>query len=192
MATSTDSRLAVLLQASSDGDQAAFAQLYDLTASRVYGLVLRILRDGAQAEEVVQEVYLQLWQQAGRFDPARGTALTWVMTHAHRKTVDRVRSSEATRRRDTAHAADAVRDVATPFDETAAAVQASMDAQDVRAAMTTLSSPQREAIELAYFGGHTYSEVAQLLQVPLGTIKTRIRVGLARLREALSTSPELA
>ena len=192
MPTTTDPDLALLLQASSRGDQAAFARLYDLTASRVYGLVLRILRDPAQGEEVVQEVYLQLWQQAGRFDPARGTGLSWVMTHAHRKAVDRVRHSEASRRRDTAHATDAVRDVAAPHDETAAAAEASLEAREVRAALTALSTPQREAIELAYFGGHTYSEVSQLLQVPLGTIKTRIRVGLGRLREALAVAPEPA
>lgn len=172
------------LVASSHGDALAFADLYDSVASRIYGLVLRILRDVHQAEEVTQEVFLELWQTCNRFDPNRGSARAWVITMAHRRAVDRVRSTAAWRRRD---AADAERSRKPPFDQTAATAHASFEAQTVRAALATLSPCQRQAIELAYFGGHTYSEVSKLLQIPPGTAKTRIRDGLIRLRDTLST-----
>lgn len=173
------------LLASSRGDVQAFAQVYDAVAPRVFGLASRILRDPHQAEEVTQEVMLQLWSSSGDFDPARGSAIAWVMTLAHRRAVDRVRSSDAHRRRDAVHARESHQD---PVDETATAAHASMEAQMVRTALAELSPPQREAIELAYFGGHTHTEVARLLQVPLGTAKSRIRDGLLRLRDTLPTN----
>ena len=179
--TRTDT-LGALLLASSRGDTEAFADLYEAVAPRVYGLVLRILKDAHQSEEVTQEVLLQLWRTSARFDPERGSALAWVLTLAHRRAVERVRASASQRRRDTAHAERRVR---TPFDETAAAAHASSEAQTVQAALTALSPLQRQAIELAYYGGHTYSEVSRLMQVPLGTAKSRIRDGLIRLRVLL-------
>ena len=171
------------LVASGSGDAVAFADLYATVAPRIYGLALRILRDPHQSEEVTQEVFLQLWQTSNRFDPTRGSALSWVMTMAHRRAVDRVRSAEAGRRRDTA---DAQHIGMAPFDQTSAAAHASLEAQTVRAALAVLSPGQRQALELAYFGGYTYSEVARLLQIPLGTAKTRIRDGLIRLRDLLT------
>lgn len=171
------------LLASGRGDASAFADLYDKVAPRIHGLVLRILRDVHQSEEVTQEVFLELWKTAERFDPNLGSALSWAMTMAHRRAVDRVRSTEAWRRRDTV---DAERSRSTPFDQTAAAAHACLEAQTVRAALATLSPTQRQALELAYFGGHTYSEVSELLQIPLGTVKSRIRDGLTRLRDILS------
>lgn len=182
---STPDRLGPLLVASAGGDTSAFAQLYDALAPRVLGMVVRILRDRHQSEEVTQEVFLQVWQNAPRFDPQRGSATSWVLTTAHRRAVDRVRSSESTRRRDDAHAE---RSVETAFDETADQVEASMEAARVRAALTVLTPLQREAIELAYYGGHTHVEVSRLLSVPVGTAKTRIRDGLIRLRDALAVS----
>ena len=176
--------LAELLVAASRGDDAAFAELYDAVSARVYGVVLRVLRDTHQSEEVAQEVFLQVWQTAGRFDPGRGSAISWVLTVAHRRAVDRVRSSDAGRRRDTAHATS---NESVPFDETASAAHAAIEATSVRAAMSSLSPIQRQAIELAYFGGHTHTEVSRMLQIPLGTAKSRIRDGLTRLRDALST-----
>ena len=171
------------LLAASRGDEAAFAALYDSVAPRVYGLVLRIVRDVHQSAEVTQEVFLQVWETSNRFDPPRGSALSWVMTMAHRRAVDRVRSSEAQRRRDLS---DAVRSVRRPCDETAEAAHASLDAIRVRGALATLTPTQRQALELAYFGGHTHLEVSRLLQIPLGTAKTRIRDGLIRLRDTLA------
>ncbi len=171
------------------GDESAFADLYDRVAPRVYGLVLRILKDVHQSEEVTQEVLLQLWQTSDQFDPARGSVLSWVMTMAHRRAVDRVRSAASSRRRD---ATDAVRTFQAPVDVTADAAQASLEAATVRTALATLSRPQRQALELAYFGGHTHGEVSLLLGIPLGTAKTRIRDGLIRLRDTLTPVAELA
>ncbi|MCY7395511.1 MAG: ECF RNA polymerase sigma factor SigK [Nocardioides sp.] len=171
------------LMASGRGDVQAFAELYDRVTPRVHGLAVRILRDAHQSEEVTQEVLLQVWQTAAHFDPSRGSALAWIMTLAHRRAVDRVRSSEAARRRDAAHVGLTH---AAPFDETAESAHASLEAQEVRAALAALSPPQREAIELAYFGGYTYGEVSRLMQIPLGTAKSRIRDGLIRLAGLLS------
>ncbi len=174
--------LAELLRRSARGDENAFAELYDATSRRLYGLVLRIVRDPAMSEEVTQEVYLDVWRTSARFDAARGSALSWLMTIAHRAAVDRVRSSEASRRRDDAHAAATQ---AVEFDETAEAAQSALEAQRVRKALLTLTEAQRSAVELAYLGGYTHTEVARLLDLPLGTAKTRIRDGLIRLRDTL-------
>lgn len=181
-AAATASDLAELLRRSARGDEEAFAALYDATSRRVFGLVLRIVRDHAMSEEVTQEVYLDVWRTSSRFDPARGSALSWLMTIAHRAAVDRVRSSEAARRRDDAHAV-ATREV--EFDQTAESAQTSLEGQRVRRALATLTEAQRSAVELAYLGGYTHTEVAKLLGVPLGTAKTRIRDGLIRLRDTL-------
>ena len=174
------------LVAASRGDEAAFAALYDSLAPRVYGLVVRILRDAHQSEEVTQDVFLQVWETSTRFDPTRGSALSWVMTLTHRRAVDRVRSAEAARRRDTR---DTERTLSPPFDETAETAHASLEAVRVRAALADLSPTQRQALELAYFGGHTHHEVSELLNIPLGTAKTRIRDGLIRLRDHLAPGP---
>jgi len=172
--------------ASGRGDEQAFAGLYESVAPSLYGMVLRILRDPHQSEEVTQDVFLELWVTSNRFDPKRGSARSWVMRMGHRRAVDRIRSCEAGRRRDAAHDDRSHR---TPFDQTAATVQASLDAQTLRAALTTLTPCQRQALELAYFGGYTHTEVSRLLQVPLGTAKTRIRDGLIRLRDVLVPVP---
>jgi len=181
-APSANSQLVELLKACSLGEEAAFARLYDATAARLFGLVLRTVRDRAQAEEVTQDAYLDIWRNSSRFDPDRGSALSWLMTIGHRKAVDRVRSAEAARRRDTAYEA---RDQATPFDQTAEDAHRNLDAQRVQKALDTLTPTQRGALELAYFGGYTHSEVATMLGLPLGTAKTRIRDGLIRLRDTL-------
>ena len=181
-ATRTGPDLAVLLRRSARGDEAAFADLYDATSRRLFGLVLRIVRDHAMSEEVTQEVYLDVWRQSSRFDPDRGSALSWLMTIAHRTAVDKVRASEASRRRDDAHATTH-QDI--DFDATAETAQASLEAQRVRRALATLTDAQRAAVELAYLGGYTHTEVARLLGLPLGTAKTRIRDGLIRLRDTL-------
>lgn len=178
----TGTALAALLQRSARGDERAFAELYDLTARRVHGLVLRVVRDPAQAEEVTQEVYLQAWHASARFDEARGSAMSWLMTLAHRRAVDRVRAAEAASRQDTTYHQ---RTQVVPHDTTAEAAEASIEARRVRTALTELTTVQREALELAYFGGYTHTEVATMLDLPVGTAKTRIRDGLIRLRDAM-------
>ncbi len=174
--------LGALLRSAARGDQSAFATLYDATAGRVHGLVLRVVRDPAQSEEVTQEVFLEIWRTASRYDADRGSALAWLMTIAHRKAVDRVRSAEAATRRDlTYHQTNQ----SIEHDSTADAAHASLEARRVRAALGQLTEVQREAIELAYFGGYTHTEVAALLDLPVGTTKTRIRDGLIRLRDTI-------
>lgn len=174
--------LAALLNRSARGDRAAFADLYDATARRVHGLVLRVVRDPAQAEEVTQEVYLEIWRTASRYDAGRGSAVAWLLTIAHRRAVDRVRSSEAASRRESTYL-----HLSRPVDHdtTADTAHASLDAHRVRSALGSLTAVQREAIELAYFGGYTHAEVAALLDLPMGTAKTRIRDGLIRLRDTI-------
>ena len=172
-----------LLRAVARGDDAAFARLYDLLAPRVFGLARRVLRDLAQAEEMTQEVLVEVWRTAPRFDPARGSGLSWVLTIAHRRTVDRVRSEQAS--------ADRLQKVAAastqiPYDEVADQVGSRLERQQVRRCLDGLTEVQREAITLAYYGGHTYREVSTLLDIALPTVKTRMRDGLIRLRDCLS------
>jgi len=179
---SAAAELAGLLRSCALGDEAAFATLYDATAARLFGLVLRTVRDRAQAEEVTQDAYLDIWRNCARFDADRGSALSWIMTIGHRKAVDRVRSSEAARRRDTTYEAQGQ---ATPFDQTVEQAHRNLDSQRVHRALATLTDTQRGALELAYFGGYTHREVAAMLDLPLGTAKTRIRDALIRLRDTL-------
>lgn len=179
--------LGLLLERSARGDESAFARLYDATAARVYGLVLRVVRDPAQAEEVTQEAYLEIWRTSARFDSNRGTAMAWLLTIGHRRAVDRVRSAEASTRRDTTYHFQAQ---SVDHDATDEAATASLEATRVRTALAGLTDVQRQALELAYFGGYTHTEVATLLGLPVGTAKTRIRDGLIRLRDALGVGHE--
>jgi RNA polymerase sigma-70 factor (ECF subfamily) len=174
--------LGELLRLAARGDEAAFARLYDATSPRVFGLAVRIVRDPAQAEEVAQESYLEIWRTAARFDPARGSAISWMLTIAHRKAVDRVRSAEASSRRESTYHQQ---NQSVAHDATAEAAQASLEARRVRGALAALTAVQREAVELAYFGGYTHTEVATMLDLPVGTAKTRIRDGLIRLRDTM-------
>ncbi|WP_263457640.1 ECF RNA polymerase sigma factor SigK [Nocardioides pantholopis] len=171
-----------MLRLAARGDQGAFADLYDATSSRVVGLAVRVVRDPAQAEEVAQEAFLEIWRTAARFDPARGSALAWMLTIVHRRAVDRVRAAEAATRRDTTYH---LQNQSVDHDATAEAAQASMEARRVRGALQSLTPVQREALELAYFGGYTHTEVAGMLDLPVGTAKTRIRDGLIRLRDTM-------
>lgn len=166
-------------------DQAAFEAVYDRVAAPVFGLIRRVLRDSAQSEEVAQETLLEVWRTAERFDPARGPALTWVMTIAHRRAVDRVRSEAAAAQRE-ARAASAA--VPVHADEVAEAVESSLEAERVSRCLHGLTDLQRESITLAYYSGYSYRQVAAALGVALGTVKTRIRGGLKRLRDCLGVS----
>jgi RNA polymerase sigma-70 factor, ECF subfamily len=174
--------LAELLRRSGNGDEAAFAALYDATSAKVYGVTVRVSRSPEIAAEVIQEVYLMAWQQASRFDPARGTVLGWLCTLAHRRAVDRIRQVARERDREQTYEN---RRAETPADETWQEVEQALDTREVRAGLEALTPLQREAVSLAYYQGCTYQEVAQRLEIPLGTAKARIRDGLNRLRTAL-------
>ncbi|SFS17192.1 RNA polymerase sigma-70 factor, ECF subfamily [Microbacterium sp. cf046] len=161
------------------GDQTAFAQLYDMLSPRAFGLILRVLVDRSQSEEVLQEVFLEIWQSASRFAPNKGQGRSWVLTIAHRRAVDRVRSAQASTDRDVRAG---FRDIDVAHDGVAEEVELRIEGQRVSEALATLPDPQREAITLAYFGGYSQSEIAALVGAPLGTVKTRMRDGLSRLR----------
>ncbi|MFT5222232.1 MAG: RNA polymerase sigma-70 factor (ECF subfamily) [Glaciecola sp.] len=171
-----------LLQNVAKGDQVAFGSLYDRLAPTVLGVVRGVVRDPAQSEEVTQEVLVEVWKNASRFDADKGSARTWILTIAHRRAVDRVRSEQAHRNRDERVG---LRDRVRAFDQVAEAVEVRLEHRAVRDALNSLTDLQREAVELAYYKGLTYREVAELLDTPLGTIKTRMRDGMIRLRDAL-------
>lgn len=167
------------------GDEHAFEQLYDRHARRIHSIAQRVLHDPAQAEEVTQEVLTEVWRIAPRYDPVRGGVPAWLATITHRRAVDRVRSEQAARDRGRA---SALRDIATLYDPVQERVVLGSEYGEVRCALAGLSDLQRRAIELAYFGGHTYREVAELLDTPLGTVKSRIRDGLRHLGESLAVA----
>jgi RNA polymerase sigma-70 factor (ECF subfamily) len=172
----------VLLERVAAGDEDAFARLYDLLSSAVFGTCLAVLRDRDHAAEVTQEVMVEVWRTAARFDAGRGSARTWALTLAHRRAVDRVRSVQSQRTRD-----QRVLDEQgeRPFDVVAEQVEDSLDRERVRHCLEGLTPTQHEAVVLAYYGGRTYREVAEDLAAPLATVKTRIRDGLLRLRDCL-------
>ena len=167
------------------GDTPAFEQLFDRVASSVFGVIRRVLRDPAQSEEVAQEVLLEVWRTAPRFDAERGSATTWIHTMAHRRAIDRVRAAQAAHTREEKVA---LRDHEPPFDVVADRVEARLEQEQVRRCLDGLTDLQRESVTLAYYAGHTYREVAGLLEVPLGTVKTRMRDGLIRLRDCLGVT----
>jgi RNA polymerase sigma-70 factor (ECF subfamily) len=180
-----DADLGRLLALAGRGDQAAFEAVYDRVAAPVFGISRRVLRDSAQAEEVAQETLLEVWRAAARFDRARGSALSWVITIAHRRAVDRVRSETAAAQRE---ARAAAADVPVPADEVAEVVEASLEAERLNRCLDGLTGLQRESITLAYYAGHSYPQVAAALGIALGTVKTRIRDGLIGLRDCLGVS----
>jgi len=171
-----------LLHQASLGSEEAFSELYDLLSKTIYGVVLRVLRDPAMAEEVTQEVFVELWRVATRFEKSKGSARGWASTIAHRKAVDRVRSEQARRDREDR---DHTKSYQPEHDTVADTFDRASDRTQVLQALDELTEAQRESVMLAYFGGHTYREVAVLLGVPEGTVKTRIRDGLVKLRDKI-------
>lgn len=172
---STDDLLAI-----AQGDQEAFARFYDEWAGKIFALVIQVLVDRAQAEEVLQEIFLEVWRRAAHFDPTRGSARGWLVTIARRRAIDRVRSSQAARERDAAW---------IPFepdhDVTIREVEERIISEEVRSALVAVGEPHRSTLELAYFTGLSHSQIAHKCGVPLGTVKTRIRDGLSKLRKQM-------
>ncbi len=164
------------------GDQRAFEELYGVVSGPVFGLVRRVVRDPAQSEEVAQEVLLELWRSATKFDPARGSAMAWILTLAHRRAVDGVRSARAAGEREQR---EALRANQPAFDQVTEEVEAGLEREWVRRCLDRLTDLQRQSVTLAYYEGYTYREVAEQLSLPLGTVKTRMRDGLTRMRECL-------
>jgi RNA polymerase sigma-70 factor, ECF subfamily len=162
------------------GDESALTEVYDQYASFVYGLALRVIGDPRAAEDVSQDVFVAVWERPDAFDPERGSLRTWLGTLAHRRAVDYVRREEARRRRTER---DASRRASVPdVEEIAVAL---VTAERVREALDLLPDEQRRAIQLAYFGGKTYRQVAEVLGIPEGTAKSRLRLGLRRIADAL-------
>jgi len=185
VSVAAETTLEELLALSARGDERAFAELYDRTSSRVYGMVLRVVRDAAQSAEVTQDIYLEIWRTAARFDADKSGVLPYLLMIAHRRAVDRVRAAQASVVRDDKYA---TLNEDRPYDSVAETAQTNLEGQRVRKVLDGLTPPQREAISLAYFGGYTHTEVAELLKLPLGTVKTRIRDGLIRMRDALGVT----
>jgi RNA polymerase sigma-70 factor (ECF subfamily) len=178
--TAPPADLATLLALVARGDQAAFEAVYDRTAGPVFGTVRSVVRDPSLSEEVTQEVFVEVWRAASRFDAGKGSPMAWVATIAHRRAVDRVRSEQRSADRDRRAAASMI-----AYDDVAETVEDNLDRERVRRCLGALTDLQREAVTLAYYGGYTYREVARLLGVPAGTVNTRMRDGLIRLRDCL-------
>jgi RNA polymerase sigma-70 factor (ECF subfamily) len=180
---------AALMRRIASGDAAALSDLYDLSSRFVYGICLKVLRNAADAEEVTLDVYTQAWRQASRFDAGRGEPLAWLLMLARSRAIDRLRSRGGVRRHE--EDLDGVRDLAAPGIDPETGSSLAQRASAVRAALADLPAEQREVIELAYFQGLTHTEIAERLTQPLGTTKSRIRLALQRLRNALDTDGRL-
>lgn len=180
-----DLSIETLLRNIADGDRAAFSEVYDRISSRMLGLIIRLLRDRAQSEEVLQEVFFEIWQQAAKFDANRGSGMAWVLTMAHRRAIDRIRASQKSHERDLRIG---IRDMERDFDSVSESVEIRIENERVKRSMSRLTSLQREAVILAYYGGYSHSEMAQILGIPLGTVKTRLRDGMIRLRDELGVT----
>lgn len=174
--------LSALLGRVADGDRGAFAEFYQLTSRRVYGMARRVLIDAELSEDTTQEVFLQVWQNAAKFDPAAGSPLSWLMTISHRRAVDKVRSSQSSTDREARYGASS-QDI--DHDSVSDEVGSKLEAEAVVRCLGTLTETQQESVRLAYYGGLTYREVAERLNAAVPTIKSRIRDGLIRLKTCL-------
>jgi RNA polymerase sigma-70 factor (ECF subfamily) len=178
-----EAELAVLISQIARGDQQAYGQFYDCTAGALLGMVLRVVRDREQSEQVMQEVLVEVWRTASRFDPSQGSALSWVMTMAHRRAVGRVRSDRPADERENRASAAGVLD-----DGPSGTAEATLDAGRVRRCLGTLTQEQRESVTLVYYGAYSCGEAGTLLGVPAGTVRTRLRDALIRIRDGLGAA----
>jgi RNA polymerase sigma-70 factor, ECF subfamily len=174
--------LEALLHRVAHRDAEAFAALYDHTRARVYGLVTRVLRDSGYSEETTQEVYLEVWRTADEYSSAKGSALSWLLTMAHRRAVDRVRAEQAATQRESRYGAATLEPSRDVVAESALAAD---ERRRVVECLDGLTDVQRQCIEMAYYGGLTYAEVSQRLSANLSTIKSRMRDALRGLRNCL-------
>lgn len=175
-----------LIRRIASGDGEALTRLFDLHSSVALGLLVRILGDRAEAEEVLQEAFLQVWTQADRYDEARSTPRGWLLMLARSRALDRLRRREARRRREEESAEEEARFAVEP--EGTGRLEAAERQSRVSSALGALSPEQRHCIELAFFEGLTHTQIAERLKAPLGTVKSRILLGMSKLRQALSTS----
>ncbi len=178
-------RLGVLLNQIAQGDQAAFAEFYALTSRRVFGMARRVLIDAELSEDATQEVFLQVWQNASKFNPEAGSPLAWLMTISHRRAVDKVRSSQSSTDREAKYGASSQE---IDHDSVSDEVSSRLEAEAVVKCLGTLTDTQQESVRLAYYGGLTYREVAEKLNAAVPTIKSRIRDGLIRLKNCLGVN----
>jgi RNA polymerase sigma-70 factor, ECF subfamily len=164
------------------GQEGAFTELYDATSSRAYGAALQMLRSPRLAADVTQEVYVEIWRQASRYDPSRGSVVAWIMSMVHSRSMDRIRAISKETARERYAGINGDREFERASDEL---IESRLDSERAREAMRSLTDIQRQAVTLAYFKGYSQTEVARLLGLPLGTVKSRIRDGLIGLRNAL-------
>lgn len=177
--------IGTLLKRIAVGDRAAFSTLYDLMSARMFGLIRRVLVDRDHSEEVLQEVFLEVWRTADDFDADRGQGRSWLLTIAHRRAVDRVRAARASADREYRVG---LRETGVAFDEVVEHTELAVDAQALTSALGRIPEAQREVLVLAYFGGYSQRELAALMGTPLGTVKTRMRDGLTRLRAEMGVT----
>ncbi len=173
-----------LIAAMAQGDHGAFDQVFRELYGPVYCMALTVIHDAAQAEEITQEVLLEMWFVAGRYDPAKSSAVGWALMIARRRAIDRIRSTSADLNRERQNVVTAV-----PWDQVLEAAEANLDREHLRHCLRKLSGPQREAVTLAFYGGYTYADVAAILGVAVGTVKSRIRQALISLRGCMQAAP---
>ncbi|GGC80075.1 RNA polymerase sigma factor SigK [Tersicoccus solisilvae] len=181
-ARASDAYLESVMARVAGGDRDAFSDLYDATSGHLFAVIQKVLRNQALSEEVLQDAYVQIWQQAASYQAGRGRVITWCLTLAHRRAVDRVRSVRASRERDLTQGA---KEYQESYDDVEDTVAIRLEAERVDRAMAELNAGQAAAIKLAYYGGYTQQEIARIMDLPLGTVKTRIRDGMSRLRTTL-------
>ncbi|WP_233557818.1 sigma-70 family RNA polymerase sigma factor [Tessaracoccus antarcticus] len=180
--TAANEVLAAVFARVCEGSEEAFAELYDITSARLHGLILSVVRAPDLAAEITQEVYVEVWRQAARWSADKGSVRAWMHTIAHRRAVDRVRSVQRETEREVRWAGTTRE---SEPDHTWEGVEQRLEVEGVRAALEELSTLQKEAVSLAYYGGYSHREVAEILGLPLGTVKTRIRDGLLGLRSVM-------